>query len=251
MVRSSFSVFGGLGHLVPFARDYWASGGETGPSAASSGVPLSPRSPPRPVGCPPGPPCGRGSLGASGVLLGGRLSGPYSPLRVGVFGRDNPLWTLSILGPPPWCSVGLDGTGSRTGQVLGRVRFSGGTGSRGWALVGVRSRWSWADGYGACWAWVLLVGWRAGIRLRGIFPCGRPVGRSWVWSLGVGGTGRPFFQAQSPFCAVLGPSWSVRQVAKPSIWKPRHVVSGVGSLNPGPALRSSSLSRSSLRQLIR
>ena len=154
---------------------------------------------------------------------------------MGVFGRDNPLWTLSILGPPPWCSVGLDGTGSRTGQVLGRDRFSG-------------------LGLGGCSQQVVLGG-----RLRGLLglgPLGRLAGgdpvagyfplrtahRS-VLGLVPGGRrdGAAVFSGPESVLSGSGAVLECQASCQAIQEKPRHVVSGVGSLNPGPALRSSSL----------
>ena len=156
MVRSSFSVLVCLGHLVPKARD-WASGGETGPLAASRESLSPPESSPS-RGVPSGAPLRTGwspGPGARGSLLGGCLAGPSYPFTGGrLWARQSPVDSVKFGSPQLVSSVW-------TGQVLGRDRFSDGSGSRTGqvlgapALVGVCSRLS-------CLAWTCRFGRLAG-----------------------------------------------------------------------------------------
>ena len=134
MVRSSF--FSLCLSRTPGPRSPGLGfGGETGPLAASrESLSLSPPESSPSRGVPSGALLRTGespSLGARGSLVGGCLAGPSYPLTGGrLWGRQSPVDSVKFGSPPPggrrsvWVRFS-DGSGSRTGQVLGRVRFSG------------------------------------------------------------------------------------------------------------------------------
>ena len=133
MVRSSFTVLVCLGNTRTLKPGTGLRGRETGPLAASRESLSPPESSPS-RGVPSGALLRTGespSLGARGSLVGGCLAGPCYPLTGGrLWGRQSPVDSVKFGSPPPggrrsvWVRFS-DGSGSRTGQVLGRVRFSG------------------------------------------------------------------------------------------------------------------------------
>ena len=183
MVRSSFFSLG-LSRTPGPRSPGLGFGGETGPLAASReslslSLSLSPGVLPVPWGALRGPFADGGVSFAWGPWLPRRRvsRGPLlPPYGWASLGETIPCGLCQIRVPPTrWTSVCL-------GQVLGRVRFSDGSGSRDALSVGVCSRLSWADVSGL----VVLVVWRAGIRVRSSLDhteLSFPVNKGQVWTI--------------------------------------------------------------------
>ena len=164
MVRSSFTVLVCLGNTRTLKPGTGLRGRETGPLAASRESLSPPGVLPVPWGALRGPFADGGVSFAWGPWLPRRRvsRGPLlPPYGWASLGETIPCGLCQIRVPPAGV-VGLDGSGSGTGQVLGRDRFSFGSGSRG-APLGEQGRKSELPLSGSTLAWfvgrVVLGGW--------------------------------------------------------------------------------------------